>query len=143
MVLSLSAVTAPFRGTSLVYSLGERVDAAPARRRRSYTRLRVKSAPLIMPPCDQLLDSFVGKGNWDKNFMPTTELSRYSLNGTHSHAAKHAVAIHQKSLYVPGFARVLGQTQPMACSCRFSGGVAITLNAIPWPPALSILPTIP
>ncbi|KDQ19714.1 hypothetical protein BOTBODRAFT_51124 [Botryobasidium botryosum FD-172 SS1] len=32
MIISVAAVSAPFRGTQLVYTLGERVDTAPAGR---------------------------------------------------------------------------------------------------------------
>ncbi|KAF8898972.1 hypothetical protein BD779DRAFT_50376 [Infundibulicybe gibba] len=47
MVLSINTISAPFRGTQLVYSLGERVDAAPAVRPLSIGSVIAKSVHLI------------------------------------------------------------------------------------------------
>ncbi|KZT36598.1 alpha/beta-hydrolase [Sistotremastrum suecicum HHB10207 ss-3] len=59
MILSVTAVSAPFRGTQLVYSLGESVKAAPAVRPFSFGSILTKSvhilaffSPLIPLPFD-------------------------------------------------------------------------------------------
>lgn len=64
MILSISTISAPFRGTQLVYSLGERTDAAPLVRPLSVGSLLAKVvhvasylAPLMPPALDMLSDS--------------------------------------------------------------------------------------
>lgn len=47
MVLSVNSISAPFRGTQLVYTLGEREDAAPAVRPMSVGSLITKGVHLV------------------------------------------------------------------------------------------------
>ncbi|KIJ66335.1 hypothetical protein HYDPIDRAFT_86876 [Hydnomerulius pinastri MD-312] len=47
MVLSLTAISSPFRGTQLVYTLGERTDAAPAVRPFSVGSVLAKAAHIV------------------------------------------------------------------------------------------------
>lgn len=59
MVLSVNSISAPFRGTQLVYTLGEREDAAPAVRPLSIGSAIAKGVHLISflsPLLPQALD---------------------------------------------------------------------------------------
>lgn len=46
MVASVTTVSAPFRGTGVVYDLGERMDAAPAVRQLSVSIIYLLNLPL-------------------------------------------------------------------------------------------------